>query len=63
MNLKSTSHGTDSNRYLVISKKTITPYQILEEILLNKNAMFSNKYHVRVPQQKVNQKTSLKPRK
>lgn len=48
-NLKSTSHGKGHNRQLVISKKTITPYQILEEVLIHRNPIYMNKYDVKVP--------------
>ncbi|XP_018799208.1 PREDICTED: NF-kappa-B-repressing factor [Bactrocera latifrons] len=51
-NLKSTSHGKDAERRLVISKKTITNEQILSEILLKKNPSYIDKYFVQVPDAK-----------
>lgn len=48
-NLKSSSYGRGMERYLVISKKTISPENILEEILINNNKMYIDKYEVRVP--------------
>ncbi|XP_054726816.1 uncharacterized protein LOC129236447 [Anastrepha obliqua] len=51
-NLKSTSHGKDEERRLVISKKTITNDQILNEILLKKNPSYIDKYFVQVPESK-----------
>ncbi|XP_011180959.2 uncharacterized protein Nkrf_0 [Zeugodacus cucurbitae] len=51
-NLKSTSHGKDEERRLVISKKTITNELILNEILLKKNPSYIDKYFVQVPESK-----------
>ncbi|XP_065371887.1 NF-kappa-B-repressing factor [Calliphora vicina] len=51
-NLKSTSHGHDEQRRLIICKKTISDNQILEEILINKNSRFIDRYFVQVPQSK-----------
>ncbi|KAL5291556.1 hypothetical protein ACFFRR_010768 [Megaselia abdita] len=46
--LKSASHGKDEDRYLVLSK-LIPPNRIAEEILLNNNEAFKNKYQIKVP--------------
>lgn len=51
-NLKSSSYGKEPNRHLVVSKKNITPKQIVYEVLVNKNPMFMNKYEVDVPPRK-----------
>ncbi|XP_023292359.2 NF-kappa-B-repressing factor [Lucilia cuprina] len=51
-NLKSTSHGQDEQRRLIINKKTISDVQILQEILINKNPRFMDRYFVQVPQSK-----------
>lgn len=51
-NLKSTSHGHDEQRRLIINKKTITDTQILYEILIEKNQRFMDRYFVQVPQTK-----------
>lgn len=50
--MKSTSQGKDEERRLVISKKTITSEQILNEILLKKNPNYTDKYFVQVPESK-----------
>lgn len=48
-NLKSTSQGQDEQRRLIINKKTISDVQILQEILINKNPRFMDRYFVQVP--------------
>ncbi|KAM7362620.1 uncharacterized protein ACRADG_013220 isoform 2-T2 [Cochliomyia hominivorax] len=53
-NLKSTSHGQDEQRRLIINKKTISDIQILQEILINKNPRFIDRYFVQVPKSKSN---------
>ncbi|XP_055384542.1 NF-kappa-B-repressing factor isoform X2 [Condylostylus longicornis] len=51
-NLKSTSYGKGIERYLVVSKRTISPENIIKEVLINKNPMYINKYEVKVPVRK-----------
>uniref|UniRef100_T1GBV4 G-patch domain-containing protein n=1 Tax=Megaselia scalaris TaxID=36166 RepID=T1GBV4_MEGSC len=46
--LKSVSRGKDENRYLVVSK-IISPKRIAEEILLNNNELYKNKFNIKVP--------------
>lgn len=42
------SRGKDENRYLVVSK-IISPKRIAEEILLNNNELYKNKFNIKVP--------------
>lgn len=51
-NLKSTSHGHDDQRRLLIDKKTINDFQILQEILMKKSPRFMDRYLIQVPQSK-----------
>ncbi|XP_075147934.1 uncharacterized protein LOC142221933 [Haematobia irritans] len=48
-NLKSSSYGQGEQRRLIVTKKTITDTQVLNEILVNKNPRFMDRYLVQVP--------------
>ncbi|XP_013103633.1 uncharacterized protein LOC106084476 [Stomoxys calcitrans] len=49
INLRSSSYGQGEQRRLIVTKKTITDVQILQEVLINKNSRFMDRYLVQVP--------------